>query len=75
MRKGDVLGTIALSQLGSSKRWPEILDLNPGLDPKKLWVGKKILLPTTQAPARSTEGRRLAAADVSNTSNTAYRVH
>lgn len=56
IRKGDVLGLIAQRELGSSKRWKEILSLNPGLDEKKLHVGKTILLPTTgatPAPRRS----------------------
>jgi LysM repeat protein len=43
--KGDTFGSIALRQLGSSKRVNEIADLNPDLDPTRLKVGKTIRLP------------------------------
>ncbi len=47
VQKGDVLGTIAQKQLGTSKRWREILELNSDQldDPKDLWVGMTIKLP------------------------------
>lgn len=62
IRKGDVLSVISQRELGTSKRWREILDLNPGLDPNKLFVGKSILLPTRSAtPAQD---RELVAANV-----------
>ena len=51
IRKGDVLSLIAQRELGSAKRWPEILSLNPGLDEKKLAVGATILLPLRSAGA------------------------
>lgn len=43
--KGDVLSRIAERELGSSKRWREIVALNPGLKPAKLYVGKKLKMP------------------------------
>ena len=49
IRSGDVLSVVAQRELGSSKRWREILDLNPGLDPDRLQVGQRITLPTPPA--------------------------
>jgi LysM repeat protein len=67
IKSGDVLGKIAQRELGSSKRWPEIADLNPGLNPKTLWVGTKILLPTGgPAPTRVTERQLVASARVND---------
>jgi nucleoid-associated protein YgaU len=52
IKGGDTLGQISLDQLGTSKRWREIVELNPGLNENKLYVGKEILLPgTDDAPA------------------------
>jgi len=52
IKSGDTLGQISLDQLGTSRRWREIVELNPGLNEKKLYVGKEILLPATAgAPA------------------------
>ncbi len=45
VRSGDTLSEIALRQTGTSKRWKEIVDLNPGLDPKKLKVGARLRMP------------------------------
>ncbi len=45
VQSGDVLSIIAQRELGSSKRWREIVDMNPGLDPNRLVVGAKIALP------------------------------
>ncbi|MBI1375764.1 MAG: LysM peptidoglycan-binding domain-containing protein [Phycisphaera sp.] len=54
VQKGDTLGAIAEKQLGTVKHLPDILKLNPGLDPRKLRVGQSITLPIlgdTPAPA------------------------
>jgi nucleoid-associated protein YgaU len=56
VKSGDTLSEIAESQLGSSRRWKEIVDLNPGLDPRRVRAGAKLRLPaagaaTTPAPA------------------------
>jgi len=45
VEKGDTLWSIAKRYLGDGKRWKDIVSSNPGLDPKKLKVGQKIVLP------------------------------
>ena len=40
-----IIGMIATHYLGSGRRWKEIVDMNPGLDPAKLMPGQVILLP------------------------------
>jgi nucleoid-associated protein YgaU len=45
VKKGDTLSEIALRELGSSKRWPELVAANPGLDPAKLKLGATIRIP------------------------------
>ncbi len=52
VRTGDTLADIAQRQLGSSKRWEDLLKLNPGLDPKHLKIGTTIRLGGS-APAAS----------------------
>jgi len=42
---GDTLESIAYRHLGEKSRWPDIVSLNPGLEPKKLYEGQEILLP------------------------------
>ena len=49
VRQGDVLGSIAQRELGSSKRWKEIVALNPGLDPERLLVGARLTMPSPTA--------------------------
>lgn len=43
--KGDTLWSISKRQYGDGQRWQEIVKANPGLDPTKLSVGQKIILP------------------------------
>ncbi len=45
IQKGDTLWSIAKRLLGDGKRHKEILALNPGLEAKKLPVGKTIKIP------------------------------
>ncbi|MBK7876359.1 MAG: LysM peptidoglycan-binding domain-containing protein [Planctomycetes bacterium] len=45
IQRGDTLSAIAEKKLGNKARVKDILALNPGLDPKKLVVGKSIALP------------------------------
>jgi len=60
VRKGDVLGTISLKTLGTSKRWREILALNPKVDPRRLTVGMKLLLPKRAVGTPLPAGPKLA---------------
>jgi len=45
IQKGDTLWSIAVSLLGDGQRWKDIKAANPGLDEKKLPVGKAIAIP------------------------------
>jgi nucleoid-associated protein YgaU len=45
IKSGDTLGKIAQAELGGSSKWKQIVDANPGLDPRKLKVGQVIKLP------------------------------
>lgn len=47
--KGETLSKIAQEQLGSSRRVNEIVAMNPGLDPDRVYVGQKIKLPAAGA--------------------------
>jgi len=49
VRASDTLSEISQAELGTSKRWREILLLNPGLDPARLAVGQKIRLPSGES--------------------------
>jgi nucleoid-associated protein YgaU len=42
---GDTLSEIAQRELGSARRWQELVAVNPGLDPSRLRIGQEILLP------------------------------
>lgn len=43
--KNETLAIIAKRELGSATRWPEIVALNPGLDPKRMKTGMTIKVP------------------------------
>ena len=45
IQEGDRLETIARAHLGKRSRWREIVELNPGLSPKRIRAGQKIRLP------------------------------
>lgn len=47
VRDGDTLSGIARQKLGDASLWPEIAKLNPGIDPERLKVGTRIVLPDT----------------------------
>ena len=47
---GDTLSEISMRELGTSKRWQEIVKLNPGIDPNRLKVGSRLVLPGSGAP-------------------------
>ncbi len=46
VRASDTLSEIAERELGTQRRWTEILALNPGLAPTQLRAGQKIALPS-----------------------------
>lgn len=53
VRSGDYLAKIAANQLGNSRKWKEIFELNRALlndDPKRLKVGMKLVLPAGAKP-------------------------
>ena len=62
IRSGDTLEAIARRELGDGQRWRAIVELNPGLDPKNLKVGRSIALPsgsgaeTSGAPSAAAAG-------------------
>ncbi len=65
VRAGDTLSEIAQRELGSSRRWQELVAANPGLDPAKLRVGKTIQIPGAKAagqPATAAAGSSKSAA-------------
>jgi len=45
VRAGDTLSGVAARALGDASRWREIAALNPGVDPNRLIVGKRLRLP------------------------------
>ncbi|HEX3134678.1 MAG TPA: LysM peptidoglycan-binding domain-containing protein [Planctomycetota bacterium] len=54
VKAGEYLEDIAQSQLGSRGAWKKIVDANPGIDPKKLRVGQKLVIPGKSAPVKTT---------------------
>ncbi len=61
VKPGDTLSEISLRELGTSTRWREIVELNPGLDPMKLRENTRLVMPERgeQAP-RTQEPEREA---------------
>ena len=47
VQSGETLSGIARQKLGDAARWREIAALNPGMDPDKLKVGQRLVLPKT----------------------------
>jgi len=45
VQRGDTLRSIARRELGDEKRWKEIANLNPSVDPSKLAIGMRVKLP------------------------------
>jgi LysM repeat protein len=62
IKKGDVLGSIAQKQLGSTRFVRDILKLNPGVKAKSIRPGQKLVMPargdakTKPTPGRSASG-------------------
>jgi len=57
IRSGDTLSEISMRELGTMKRWEEIVALNPGLDATRLVVGREIRLPVGPVPKSAVEPR------------------
>lgn len=70
VQKGDVLSVIAQRRLGSAKRWNEIVALNPGLDPNRLSVGARLVMPATAVAQQNAGGQKL----VASVNRSAYQV-
>jgi len=47
---GETLETISRRYLGKKSRWRQIAAANPGIDPRRLMVGQKILIPRVERP-------------------------
>lgn len=45
IRKNDTLWSLAQRFYGDGQKWVDIVDANPGINPKKLAVGQNITLP------------------------------
>ncbi len=50
IQKGDNYSEISLRELGTSRRWEEIADLNPGMPEGKLIPGERLLMPSLIPP-------------------------
>ncbi|TAJ19426.1 MAG: LysM peptidoglycan-binding domain-containing protein [Planctomycetota bacterium] len=79
VKRGDTLSSIAKSALGAGSRYPEILALNPGLDPNRMRVGAELVLPggssvkATPASAPKTPSAAKSAAPAAGTTYTVRR--
>jgi nucleoid-associated protein YgaU len=54
IQKGDNYSEISLRELGTSRRWEEIRDLNPGMPEGKLIPGERLLMPSS-VPSRAVD--------------------
>lgn len=54
VQPGDTLSEIAQRELGSARRWKDLVAANPGLDPSRLQAGKTIRIPGGKASAGAT---------------------
>ncbi|QDU70758.1 LysM peptidoglycan-binding domain-containing protein [Mucisphaera calidilacus] len=45
VKKGDTLSSISLEQYGTVRRWQEIAEANPGIDPNKMAIGTVLIIP------------------------------
>lgn len=53
VRAGDTLGHISQRELGTFKRWQEIVKLNPEVDPSRIVAGMELRMPAGSAPKAS----------------------
>ena len=45
VRTGDTLWSIASRTYGNGQRWRDLVDANPGIEPRKLRVGQELVVP------------------------------
>jgi nucleoid-associated protein YgaU len=75
VKRGDTLSSIAKSALGAASRYPEILALNPGLDPNRMKIGQTIALPnSSDARAVLASAPSTASASKLSAPGTSYKV-
>ncbi|MHC5009413.1 MAG: LysM peptidoglycan-binding domain-containing protein [Planctomycetota bacterium] len=55
VKAGDSFGEIAQRLLGSARRWEEIQEWNPGVEPERMTVGSYLWLPPLDPPAADAE--------------------
>ncbi|HUU82160.1 MAG TPA: LysM peptidoglycan-binding domain-containing protein [Phycisphaerae bacterium] len=58
VRPGDTLRSIALRHYGDANQWDAILRANPGIDPRRLRIGQRMILPPLRE--RAPEGAQSA---------------
>ena len=58
VKSGDTLSEISQRELGTSTRWQEIVELNPGLDPLRLRADTRLVMP---APRERSSGEPASA--------------
>jgi nucleoid-associated protein YgaU len=65
VQKGDTLGEISAQHYGTSRKWQDIVEANPGLDPSHLVVGQKLIIPgkTKNAAAAASSSAAASAGD------------
>ena len=71
--EGEVLSSIAQRYLGRSSRWREIAELNPRVDPKRLFVGTVLVLPADAGDGGAAPAPSSAVAKASDGSGTARK--
>ena len=52
----ETLSEIAMRELGTWRRWEEIVDLNPGLDPNRMRAGIRLVMPKRGTDSPGTAG-------------------
>lgn len=55
VKRGDWLWNLAEHYLGDGSRWTEIAKANPGIDPDRIDVGQRLVIPVDRAPHKATK--------------------
>lgn len=66
IQDGDTVSELAQKKLGSTRHTQRILDLNPGLDPKRMRKGTVIVLPSQQELGGGNVAQAASTADLSS---------